>query len=563
MTLNTLSSPARQTPPPLHDPGRASFFRRIWIVLSIFVLLLLLALLPPYVNVNRFQRRITTSISQSLGRPVHLDNVTLNLLPVPGFTLDNFVVGEDPTFGAEPTIRAQSVHATLRVSTLWRRRVEFSTISLTDPSINLVHTASGQWNLDSILLQAAHIDAAPTAQASAGPAPRFPYIEATGARVNLKLGNVKLPYALTDADFALWLPDPQTWHFRITSRPARTDVPLGYPGSLHVDGTLGRASTLAQIPVDLHGEWRSAPLGEISRILLGRDAGWRGQMDLTAAARGTLGENRLTARLHLEDLRRADFVPERLLSLDLDCDATAASAFHALPEARCTIPLAPSGDAPPLVLTGSLPDIRQPGRATLRASLPPTPARVLTPILQTLSRRIPPRLALGGTLAGTLLYTSLDPVPPVLQGAITLSGATVVELPGQQPPIVVGDTTLQPTPPESLHLLPTTIALGARDPAILEATFNHTGYILHLTGSALPDRLAVLAHALPQFGDGLAEALPAPQPKALPAPIRLDLTATRPWNDVLSGSGTGPQVWQQAPVRPAPAPRRTSRRHHR
>jgi AsmA protein len=93
------------------ESRRPGVFRRyllLWI--AIFVLILL-AIVPPLISVNRFQRRIATSISQSLGRPVHLDRVTLNLLPLPGFTLENLVVDEDPAFGFEPIIRANSVRS--------------------------------------------------------------------------------------------------------------------------------------------------------------------------------------------------------------------------------------------------------------------------------------------------------------------------------------------------------------------------------------------------------------------------------------------------------------------
>src|SRR5580698_3111804 len=154
------------------EPISRRGLRRLLYLALAALLLLLLVLLPPLIGVNRFQRRIATSISESLGRPVHLDQVTLNLLPLPGFTLQNFVVSEDPAFGTEPIIRANSVRATLRLSSLWSKRVEFSTISFTEPSVNLVHTAAGKWNIESILLHAAHIDAAPTAQKKAGPAPR-------------------------------------------------------------------------------------------------------------------------------------------------------------------------------------------------------------------------------------------------------------------------------------------------------------------------------------------------------------------------------------------------------
>src|ERR1700756_1861917 len=115
----------------------------VMMALALILVLLLLALTPPLLNVSRYQRRIVTSMSESLGRSVHLDNVTLHLLPVPGFTLQNFVVSEDPAFGNEPTIRANEVIATLRLSSLWQQRVEFSRVKFEDPSVNLVRNADG------------------------------------------------------------------------------------------------------------------------------------------------------------------------------------------------------------------------------------------------------------------------------------------------------------------------------------------------------------------------------------------------------------------------------------
>ncbi len=219
--------------------------RRLALILAVLLVLLLLIFIPPLISVSRFQRRIATNIGASLGRPVHFDRVSLTLLPMPGFTLDNFVVEEDPAFGSEPILRAGQVRATLRIGSLWRKRVEISRISLsagdngTAPSVNLVHRADGRWNIDRLLLQASHIEAAPTAQTYAGPAPRFPYVEATGARVNLKLDQEKTPFSLTDADFALWLPQPHQWHLRVEAHPVRTDISPGETGTLRLEGALG------------------------------------------------------------------------------------------------------------------------------------------------------------------------------------------------------------------------------------------------------------------------------------------------------------------------------------
>ena len=288
---------------------------------------------------SRYQRRIVTSMSESLGRPVHLDNVTLHLLPMPGFTLQNFVVSEDPAFGNEPTIRANEVIATLRVSSLWQRRVEFSRVKFENPSVNLVRSADGRWNLENVLLHASHVDTAPTAQQRPGPAPRFPYIEATGGRINLKLGQEKMPFSLTDADFALWLPSPQVWRVRLEGKPTRTDSNIGDPGTVRVEGSLQRAARMQDVPVDLHASWYDAPLGEASKLVSGDDRGWRGTLHADVWLQGPLGSAALKTKTTLVDLRRADFVPARSLDESISCASSADLPAVQLTNLACTMPI--------------------------------------------------------------------------------------------------------------------------------------------------------------------------------------------------------------------------------
>lgn len=522
------------------------------------LVLLLLVLLPPLISVNRYQRRIAASISASLGRPVHLDKVTLNLLPLPGFTLENFVVDEDPTFGSEPVIRANSVRATLRISSLWRRRVEFSTISFTDPSVNLVHTSNGKWNLDTILLHAAHVVAAPTAQRSAGPAPRFPYIEASGARLNLKLDNEKTPISLTDADFALWLPEPQQWHLRLTAHPARTDTDASDTGVLQVEGTLGRAASLEQVPVDLRGLWHNAPLGAASLILLGRDAGLRGDLTLSANVQGTVGNSTIQGRLQLAGARRADFVPAQPLDVDIQCLGTATSAFYSFHDVHCSWPPAGSSEAPLLTLSGALPDIRHAAAVSLNIGTPGLPAATLLDWLRVASSRVPLDITAAGMLTGNLSYgagssaplAEIGPAP--WQGDILMNGARLVNPSAGAASLIAGDITLHsidpPAPTErnkrgnpaplnhdadgGFLLVPTQLALGGKDPAILEGRFDARGYTLHLTGMGSVARIKAFAAAIPPLSDNLAEALPTNRASG---PFRIDLTATRNWGS--------PQTW--------------------
>jgi AsmA family len=544
--------------------------RRLLYLAFAALVVLLLVLLPPLISVNRFQRRIATSISQSLGRPVHLDSVTLNLLPLPGFILQNFVVSEDPAFGTEPIIRANSVRATLRLSSLWTRRVEFSTISFTEPSVNLVHTAAGKWNIESILLHAAHIDAAPTAQRRSGPTPRFPYIEATGARLNLKLDNEKTPMSLTDAEFALWLPDPQQWHLRLQAHPARTDTNVSDTGVLQVEGTLGRAASLGQVPLNLSGEWSSVPLGAASLVLFGRDAGLRGDMTLSASAQGTVGTSTVQTRLRLINARRADFVPDNPLNIDLQCLAISISAFHGFENIHCDWPPSGSSGAPTLTITGSLPDIRRLNSANLDVVTPGLPAATLLEWMHVASPRVPADISAAGSLTGNLGYhpDPADGQPTGWSGKLLVTGASLINPRAGVASLVDGDVDLQsiaPAPPATpsgrhqpqppspspspggFQLAPISLALGGKDPATLDGHFDSTGYTLHLTGMASTARMLALAAALPPLGDGLTEILPT---NRATGPFRVDLTATRSWG--------APQIWTDGTTHPAaPHP------HHR
>jgi hypothetical protein len=584
--------------------GRGSLI----VLLTLLLVFLLIAFLPPLVNVSRFQKRIASNISTALGRPVHFDSVSLTMLPLPGFTLKTFVIDEDPAFGFEPVLRADEVQVTLRISSLWHPHVEFSKIAFTEPSVNLVRSPDGKWNIESLLLQASHLQAAPTSQRFAGPARRFPYIEATGARLNLKLDQEKTPVSLTDADFALWLPEPHQWHLRLEAHPTRTDTSPGDTGTLRAEGTLGgadvNAASLAQIPIDLHGDWRNAQLGGVGRLLLGRDPELRGDFSLIFAIAGTVGRNSIAVDLKLAKARRADFVPSHMLALDAACKAIAGETFHSFTSIECRWPPAESSDPNILSLAASLPDVRNLDSVSASITLPALPSETLSDWLSVASPHPPTILAGSGVLAANLNW-GLPSVPvnegrprpklsptPSLSGEVELSGSSIETDPLTHRSVPLGTVVIRSTPtssnqpsrsrafraalpnvqiefrPSSFDLLPVSLALGGKQPAIMDGHFDPAGYTLHLTGIVVAGNLLEMANAVPQFGDGLEVVLDkiaatTPDPDAKPAtmdkaasasseiaagpvlstaPIHIDLTATRVWG--------GLQTWRQ--TTPAP-----------
>ena len=249
------------------------------------VLVLALFLVRP--GAQRLRTRIVRSISLALGRPVDVGSVTLRLLPQPGFDLENFVVHEDPEFGAEPVLQSSDVVATVRVSSLLRGRLEIARLSLTEPSLNLVRNSEGRWNLEKLVERAASTPVAPTAKTRSEVRPGFPYIEADHGRINFKFGQEKKPYTLTEANFALWQDSENAWGMRLKAQPMRTDFNLSDTGRLEVDGSWQRSANLHETPLQFTLQWEGAQLGQVTKLTLGQDKGWRGAVRLSATLTGT------------------------------------------------------------------------------------------------------------------------------------------------------------------------------------------------------------------------------------------------------------------------------------
>lgn len=367
--------------------------KRHWAVAAVIVLLLFL--LRP--GASRLKSRIIVSISSGVGRPVDIGSVNIQLLPRPGFDLENLVVYDDTTFGAEPMLRAGEVTAVLRLTSLIRGKLEIARLDMTDPSLNLVRGPGGHWNLETLLEHTSHIPLAPTSKTRLEPRPGFPYIEGSSGRINFMVGREKKPYALTNADFALWQESEDTWGVRLKAQPTRTDLNLNDTGILRVNGTWQRAAALRETPLNFSVEWDRPQLGQLTKFLTGVDQGWRGGAQLEVKLTGKPAKLIIASDTSIQDFRRYDITNGDAVRLAAHCDAQYSSVDLSFSEILCSAPVANGF----VSLKGSA---GLPGSHTyeLAVNAERVPASALVALMRRAKKNIPEDVTAEGTLHGSV-----------------------------------------------------------------------------------------------------------------------------------------------------------------
>jgi AsmA family/AsmA-like C-terminal region len=300
------------------------------------LVLSILVLVRP--GAGKLQSRVVRSMTVALGRKVDVGSVTLRLFPLPSFELENVRVQEDPAFSAEPMVRSGDVSAALRLSSLLRGRLEISRLSFSEPSLNLVRNTDGHWNLEDLLQRAASVSVGPTASRKLQPRPSFPYIEAKGARINIKLGPEKMPYALSDADFSLWQDSENSWGVRLRAQPFRSDSNLSDTGILRIEGSWLRAQSFEITPVQFRIEWDRAQLGQATKLFWGDDKGWRGAITISAIVAGTPEKLMLDAQSSIQDFHRYD-ISSDALTLRAHCRGRYSSTDRTVSQLACRTPV--------------------------------------------------------------------------------------------------------------------------------------------------------------------------------------------------------------------------------
>ena len=114
------------------------------------VLLLVVALVPLFINVDSFRPELEKKLSVSLNRTVTIGKLSASIFSG-GATASDISIADDPAFNKGPFLRASSVKVGVELMPLiFSKQLKVTSLTVEKPDIALLSNAQGKWNYSTI-----------------------------------------------------------------------------------------------------------------------------------------------------------------------------------------------------------------------------------------------------------------------------------------------------------------------------------------------------------------------------------------------------------------------------
>jgi hypothetical protein len=423
------------------------------------ILILVCGAVAPFFTLEAYAKRLQSSLSRALGRPVQLGDVHFSLFKGPGFSVDRVTIFEDPSIGLEPLAYIEEPGSLEVVPSFWSLlggKFVISSIRLDEASINLTKSGPaaewGRWNFASFIKpELMHT---------------MPEIHVRNSRIQFKFGETKNVFYLTETDLDLSPTVTGDWKIACSARPARTDRPAQGFGSFTLKGRWYR--DVNRVDMDLRVDHTG--LGQVTALIGGEDAGVHGSFSSRLHLAGPLQNLGITGRLDIADVHRWDMLPSNSLGWTLWIGGRLDVISQQL-ELHSSTP----GNAPlPLSVHFRATDYLSQPHWAVSLNWNRFPVGPILELARHMGAQLPPKLQFAGTMDGAVGYSGSGS----LQGAIAFRDAalTIPDSPAlrfeQANLIFYGGHA---------HLSPALVRSGDKDQARLEADYAFDPHTLDLT----------------------------------------------------------------------------------
>jgi AsmA protein len=126
--------------------------KRLLVISGIIVgvLLLLVVLVPLFINVDSFRPDLEKKLSAALNRSVHIGKLDASILSG-GATASDISIADDPAFNKGPFLHASSVKVGVQLMPLiFSKQLKVTSIAVQKPEITLLQNNAGKWNYSTL-----------------------------------------------------------------------------------------------------------------------------------------------------------------------------------------------------------------------------------------------------------------------------------------------------------------------------------------------------------------------------------------------------------------------------
>ena len=115
------------------------------------VLIVIAIAVPFFVDANTFRPTLESELTNALGRPVKVGNLTLSLFSG-GVSADDISIADDPEFSKSPFVQAKSLKVGVElIPLIFSKTLNVTELTLNQPEIGLVKSENGEkWNFSSL-----------------------------------------------------------------------------------------------------------------------------------------------------------------------------------------------------------------------------------------------------------------------------------------------------------------------------------------------------------------------------------------------------------------------------
>jgi AsmA protein len=126
--------------------------KRLLVISGIVVgiLLLVIIVVPLFINVDSFRPDLEKKLSAALNRQVHIGKLDASLLSG-GASASDITIADDPAFNKDPFLKASSVKVGVQLMPLiFSKQLKVTSVTIQKPDITLLKNAAGKWNYSTI-----------------------------------------------------------------------------------------------------------------------------------------------------------------------------------------------------------------------------------------------------------------------------------------------------------------------------------------------------------------------------------------------------------------------------